>query len=214
MIKKARLELLIATGNPGKIREIRESLEALPIKLRLLQEFFNVSPVKETGRTYKENAILKALTYSKQTGAFALADDSGLEVDLLGGLPGVNSARFGGEHSSNDERIAKLLAELSHYPNRKRTARFVCFMALAGWKRDGAGAQSDGADLLNVTEGKCEGAITHELRGDNGFGFDPVFRPRGYDATFAQLPSSVKGIISHRAKALAAMREFLEHWIN
>ena len=123
----------MATRNRGKVREIQEALSSLPVKLRYLEEFGNVSTVDEVGQTYQENAVLKALGYSKQTGLLALADDSGLEVDALGGMPGVFSARFAGEHSSDHQRIEKLLAALSD-SDRQRTARFVCCMALAGWE--------------------------------------------------------------------------------
>lgn len=202
--------MLIATSNRGKIREIQEALKSSPVNLRYLDDFPDVSPVEETGETYKENAILKALNYSKQTGVCALADDSGLEVDALGGMPGVHSARFGGPGALDGDRINQLLAALSQYPNRKRTARFVCCVALAEWKRAELDS-SAGARVLSVAEGRCEGLITHEPRGANGFGFDPVFRPEGYDGTFAEMSSDVKRMISHRAQALALIREFLGH---
>lgn len=209
MIHRPRLEVLIATGNPGKIREIRESLRALPLKLRYLEEFPDISPVEEVGQTYKENAILKTLRYSKHEGVCALADDSGLEVDALGGIPGVLSARYGGDHASDQERTEKLLMALSPHHGQARTARFVCCMALAGWPL-GSQASSDDPRLLHVSEGKCEGLIVKEPRGNNGFGYDPVFVPTGYDRTFAELPAEIKNVISHRAQALAAMREFLK----
>lgn len=210
MIYRPRLEMLIATGNSGKIREIGESLRGLPLKLRYLQEFPDIPPVEEVGQTYKENAILKALSYSKHAGVFALADDSGLEVDALGGAPGVLSARYGGDHASDRERTEKLLMALSRHPGRERTARFVCCMALAGWHR--GEDQPDGADphLLHVNEGKCEGRIIERPRGSNGFGYDPVFVPNGYDRTFAELPAKIKNMISHRAQALETMRQFLK----
>lgn len=143
----------------------------------------------------------------------ALADDSGLEVDALGGLPGVHSARFWGMTASDDERTKKLLAALASCSDRKRTARFVSCLALAEWKR-GEVDSPDGARVLNVAEGTCEGLIAHEPRGPNGFGYDPVFKPLDYDATFAELPSDVKGVVSHRAKALALTREFLERGVT
>ena len=210
MIRNPRLEVLIATSNRGKIREIQEALGASQVKLRYLDDFPDVSPVEETGETYRENAILKALNYSKQTGVCALADDSGLEVDALGGMPGVRSARFGGDRASDQERIKKLLGALSQCPDRKRTARFICCMALADWNR-GEGDLAGNARVLSVAEGKCEGLITDESRGANGFGFDPVFKPTGYDATFAEMSPDVKRVISHRAQALALIRDFLNH---
>ena len=126
MILKPGCEILIATHNPGKIREVQEALHSFPVKLRYLDEFAHVSSVDEVGRTYEENAALKALGYARQTGVCALADDSGLEVDSLGGKPGVFSARFGGEHASDPDRIQKLLTALSQHRSSDRGARFVC----------------------------------------------------------------------------------------
>jgi XTP/dITP diphosphohydrolase len=210
MILIPNSEMLVATRNPGKVREIQEALSALPLKLRYLVEFANVSTVGEDGRTYEENAALKALSYAKQTGVCALADDSGLEVDALGGMPGVFSARFGGDHASDQQRIDKLLTALSQHQDKERTARFVCWMALAGWESKEDRVNRAEPSLLRVAEASCEGSITTAVRGANGFGYDPVFVPAGYDATFGELPSAVKSQISHRALALSAMREFLE----
>lgn len=204
------LEILIATHNKGKIREVQEALHLLPLKLRYLDEFSHVSLVAEVGRTYQENAVLKSLSYAKQTGVYALADDSGLEVDALGGGPGVCSARFGGESLSDQDRTQKLLAELTEQTLSRRGARFVCCMALAGWER----TPGEGEPLLlSLSEAKCEGSIAPRARGANGFGFDPVFVPNGYLATFAELPNEVKAKISHRAQALAAIRAFLTSWL-
>lgn len=209
MTHSPRLEVLVATGNPGKIREIQESLQNAPLRLRYLPEFHNISPVEEIGKTYEENAILKAVSYSRQTGVCALADDSGLEVDALGGIPGVLSARYGAEHASDQERTEKLLMALAQHPGRERTARFVCWMALAGWSPKESKPGRDEPGVLYVCEAKCEGFIVDQPRGNNGFGYDPVFIPTGYDKTFAELPAAVKNVISHRAQALAAMRGFL-----
>lgn len=213
MIPSPHLEVLAATGNPGKIREIQESLLGFPVRLRLLREFQDISPVEEVGETYEENAILKALSYSKQAGVCALADDSGLEVDALGGLPGVFSARYGGVCASDQERTEKLLMALTHLPRQKRSARFVCCLVLAGWPLGKSHPGGDDPQVLHVCEGKCEGRIVEEPRGNNGFGYDPVFVPIGYERTFAELPSGIKNVISHRGLALAAMRAFLNRWI-
>ena len=185
MILTSGFEILIATHNPGKIREVREALHSLPVKLRYLNEFAHVSSVNEVGQTYEQNAVLKALSYAKQTGVCALADDSGLEVDALGGKPGMFSARFVGDDPSDRDRIEKLLAALSQYGSGDRGARFVCCMALAG--RQPTRELMDGSEprLLTVAEARCEGVIAPEVRGVNGFGFDPVFVPSGYLATFA-----------------------------
>ena len=213
MTQNPKPDILIATRNPGKVREIREALRSSPVKLRHLDEFPNVSAIEEVGQTYEENALLKALGYSKQTGLCALADDSGLEVDALGGMPGVFSARFGGEHLSDRERTEKLLVELSQCVDSASAARFVCSMVLAGWGPGEKLADRTEPRLLSVTEGACKGFIINALRGVNGFGFDPVFMPIGYRETFAELPGEVKGKISHRAQALAAMRVFLDRWL-
>jgi XTP/dITP diphosphohydrolase len=203
-------ELLVATSNPGKLSEIRDALHGLQIKVRQLDEFPSVSPVEEVGLTYQDNAILKALSYSKQTGLFALADDSGLEVDALGGGPGPLSARFGGAAISDSERTQKLLLTLTQRSDSERSSRFVCCVALAGWLSDEGQLTQGDPTVLAVTEGRCEGFIADRPRGSNGFGYDPVFIPTGYQSTFAELPSEVKNKISHRAKALASMREFLK----
>jgi XTP/dITP diphosphohydrolase len=202
-------EILIATYNAGKIREVQEALQSLPVRVRYLREFPELSQVDEVGATYEENAVLKALGYANQTGLCALADDSGLEVNALGGKPGVHSARYGGKSISDHDRIQKLLSALSDHRDSDRSARFVCCMALAGWPAASGGE----SQILTVTEAKCEGAIAWQARGSNGFGFDPVFVPEGYLETFAELPAEVKARISHRAKALAAIRESLRGWL-
>jgi XTP/dITP diphosphohydrolase len=207
------MEILIATSNPGKVREIEEALRGLPIQFRYLREFPKISPVEESGKTYEENAILKAAGYSKQTGICALADDSGLEVDALGGLPGVRSARYGGDGASDQERTEKLLMALTDHQAQKRTARFICCMALSGLASREAPSGHDEPALIHVCESKCEGLIGETSCGNNGFGYDPVFIPIGYNRTFGELPSTVKNVISHRAQALAAMRDFLRRWI-
>lgn len=213
MTRNPPVEILIATANPGKIREIEQALSGVPVKFRYLTDFSNVSPVEEVGQTYEENATLKALGYATQTRICALADDSGLEVDSLGGIPGVFSARFGGEQSSDLDRTEQLLATLSEYPLDERTARFVCCMVLAGWKADPNQAPKADPHRLTLVERSCEGTIATAPRGTGGFGYDPVFLPGGYDMTFAELPAAVKNKISHRALALAAMRAFLDRWL-
>jgi non-canonical purine NTP pyrophosphatase (RdgB/HAM1 family) len=148
------MEILIATSNPGKVREIEEALRGLPIQFRYLREFPKISPVEESGKTYEENAILKAAGYSKQTGICALADDSGLEVDALGGLPGVRSARYGGDGASDQERTEKLLMALTDHQAQKRTARFICCMALSGLASKEAPSGHDEPALIHVCESK------------------------------------------------------------
>jgi len=193
-------DLLIATGNTGKAAEIRVLLGNLPISLRTLIDFPNVRPVVESGNTYEENAVLKARSYARQTALFALADDSGLEVEALGGAPGVISARYAGQGASDNDRVAFLLRELANAPSANRSARFVCVIALA----DSTSA------IVDVESGVCKGQIIDEPRGANGFGYDPIFIPQGFDKTFAELPNKIKNDISHRGRALQAARAFLE----
>jgi XTP/dITP diphosphohydrolase len=210
MISRHSREVLIATSNGGKVREIQEALIGLPLQLRYLADFPNVLPVEEDGTTFEENATIKALAYAKQTGLPALADDSGLVVDALGGLPGVFSARFGGDSLSDRDRSAKLLISLKKYRAPQRTARFVCCMALAV---PGDPNEDGTAQTIHIARGECRGLIVEEARGTNGFGYDPVFVPVGYSASFAELPDAMKRVISHRAKALASMRDFILIWL-
>jgi XTP/dITP diphosphohydrolase len=194
-----RQSLLVATRNEGKVEELQQLLNDLPLELYGLSDFRNVETVPETGESFIENASLKAAGYATQTGFLTLADDSGLEVDALGGAPGILSARYAGEGASDADRTVRLLAELSNIPAAKRSARFVSAVAIAN---------SDGR-ILNVSVGTCEGHIDFAPHGSGGFGYDPVFIPSGYDKSFAELKSAIKNQISHRAHALSAAREFL-----
>jgi len=191
--------LLVATQNQGKLRELRQLLADLPLELSGLTDFPYVETVPETGDSFIENASLKAIGYATQTGRLTLADDSGLEVDALGGAPGILSSRYAGEGASDANRIEKLLAELSNNSVAERSARFVSAVVIA----DGAGK------ILNVSVGTCDGRIDFAPRGSEGFGYDPVFVPNGYDQTFAELKTQIKNKISHRARALAGAHEFL-----
>ena len=198
--------LLLGTRNPGKVREIETILADIPWRMRSLHEFPNVGVAAETAPTYAENAIAKAQFYARETGLCAVADDSGLEVEALGGAPGVYSARYAGVGASDANRRALLLSELARLAvenssgaERNRRARFVCVVAIA---------TPDGT-VLNTSEGICEGKMVLEERGTNGFGYDPLFVPDGFDETFAELSDSAKNRISHRARALLNMREFL-----
>src|SRR5919199_5082460 len=194
-----RRELLIATRNEGKIRELRELLGGAPFALRSLAEFPHVPEAEETGETFEENAAIKATFYGKATGVLTLADDSGLEVAALGGAPGVRSARYAGESSSYDVKIARLLEEMRRCGIEDRGARFVCVAAL----------YDPAAGSPQTFRGECVGRIADEPRGAGGFGYDPVFVPDGYEETFGQLSSDIKQRISHRARAVVAAREFL-----
>ena len=191
--------LLLGTRNAGKVSEIELILGNVSWRLRSLQDLPDISTPAETGDTYAANAILKAQFYARETGVIALADDSGLEVEALGGAPGVLSARYAGEWASDADRRRLLLSELANVPLDDRTARFVCAVAIA----------APGGHVLNVSEGTCSGRIIFEPRGTGGFGYDPLFVPDGFDETFAELADSVKNQISHRARALLKTREFL-----
>ena len=191
--------LLLGTRNAGKVREIQTILGNVPWTIRSLREFEDVGTADETGQTYSDNATSKAQFYARATGVCVLADDSGLEVKALGGAPGVLSARYAGEKASDADRRALLLLELAKVPQRDRTARFVCAVAVA----------TPNGTVLNVSEGICNGQIIFEPRGDGGFGYDPLFVPDGFDQTFAELADSIKNQISHRARALLKTRDFL-----
>lgn len=199
MTKRHRGELLLATSNTGKVRELAQLLEGLPVKLHHLSEFEPVTPVEETGETFDDNASLKAIFYGQRTGLLTLADDSGLEVDALGGAPGVRSARYAGADATDGQRVARLIEELTGSGYDARRARFVCVLALF----DPATAR------IRTFHGVCAGRIATSARGSQGFGYDPVFVPEGYDLSFAELPTEIKQRISHRARALAAARDYL-----
>lgn len=196
--------LLLGTRNPGKVREIVNILGDVPWRIRSLQEFEDIDTPAETGDTYADNAIIKARFYARATGICALADDSGLEVEALGGAPGVFSARYAGAGASDADRRTLLLSELAQAPatqssTEQRSARFVCAVAIA----------LPDETVLNLSEGICAGKIILEPRGEGGFGYDPLFVPDGFDKTFAELPDTIKNQLSHRARALLKTREFL-----
>ena len=197
------MKLLIATTNTGKVAELHDLLGSRGIELVSLQHFPEVHEVEETGRTFLDNARLKATGYALQTHLWTLADDSGLEVAALGGLPGVGSARFAGKNSGYDVKIASLFGMMDASKSEDRTARFACAMAIA----DPEG------NIRFTTEGFCDGKLALEPRGTNGFGYDPVFIPDGHDRTFGELPDEVKRSISHRARAARAVVRYLLDFI-
>ncbi len=208
MVQQQTLELLIGTRNLGKVREIQDLLSDLPITLRSLDDFTSIPDVEEVGATYGENSELKALTYAKLSRVPTLADDSGLEVDGLDGLPGPMSARFGGEHASDSDRIRKLLMLLNQRNSAVRSARFVCCLTLAGWDNQRSDNEQSPV-VIKVFRDELRGEIVSEARGSNGFGYDPIFVPTGFTDTLAELPAETKNRISHRGKALAQMKTFL-----
>lgn len=188
------MKLLIATRNAHKLAEIREMLPG--VELVGTEAWADVPDPEETGTTFEANAAIKAEAWLAATGLPALADDSGLEVDALKGEPGIHSARYAGVHGDSAANNAKLLRELAGVPSEKRTARFVCALALAL-----------PGQPVRTLRAACEGRIITELQGTNGFGYDPLFIPRGYSESFGVLPAEVKATLSHRARAFAAARE-------
>ena len=187
--------LVLASGNPGKLAELRALLAPLAVELIPQRELGIESP-EETGTTFQANALLKARHAAARAHGAALADDSGLEVDALGGRPGVWSARFSGEGASDAANLHRLLAELDGVPDAARQARYHCVIACVT-------SATDPAPL--IASGSWEGRIVREPRGSGGFGYDPVFLPVGETRTAAQLPAAEKNAVSHRAQALRAL---------
>lgn len=198
-----RTRLLIATGNKGKLSELRDMLADLDIELLSLAELPVKTEVAETGSTFAENARLKAIGYARQSGLTSIADDSGLEIGILGGRPGVLSARYGGDAASFAEKMALVLEEIENIDRHSREARFVSAIAVAA---------PDGT-VLYEGEGVCQGKIALEPAGTAGFGYDPIFIPNGFDMTFGQLDAEVKHQISHRARAFSLIIPFLRDFI-
>jgi len=183
-------ELLIATNNKGKVREYEELLRDIPFELITPAQAGIKLEVEETGSTFEENARLKAVAFAKASGLLTLADDSGLEVDALNGEPGIRSSRYAGEGATDSDRVNYLLAKLKDVPWEKRTARFRCVIAIA---------HPDGE--VEYCYGKCDGVITFEPKGDEGFGYDPIFYFPELNKTMAELSIEIKNNISHRARA-------------
>ena len=190
------MQLIVATRNAHKTREIEQIFgSALPV--RDLTAHPEISEITESGTSFEENARLKAIAVSRKLPGLVIADDSGLEVDALGGAPGVRSARYAGVNASDTERIAKLLSLIANVGAKsdQRRARFRCVLAVA---REGR--------VLATFEGVVDGRITDRPRGTHGFGYDPIFIPGGFEETFAELPEEVKNNISHRAKAIRKLQ--------
>jgi XTP/dITP diphosphohydrolase len=198
MEKRLPARILIATRNKGKVREIRDLVADLPVTFLSLDDVADAPDVVEDAETFEGNALKKASILAQVIGIPALADDSGLCVDALGGRPGVHSARYAGEGASDADRIAKLLNEMRDVPEQQRSARFVCALALA-WP--------DGESKMFM--GTCEGHITHQPRGVGGFGFDPVFYFPEAGCTFAEMDRQAKNRVSHRGNALRQLAEYL-----
>jgi XTP/dITP diphosphohydrolase len=193
------MQLIVATRNPHKTRELQQILGS-EFTVRDLHAYPEISEITETGTSFEENAKLKALAVSRKLPGLVIADDSGLEVDALGGAPGLYSARYTGTNTTNKARIDKLLEELARVDPTKeqRGARFRCVLALA---RNG--------EVLGIFEGIVDGQIVDRPRGSRGFGYDPIFVPNGFHQTFGQLTPAEKNQLSHRARALEKLRAFL-----
>lgn len=192
-------ELIVASRNKGKVREIKALLANLPFKVSSLLDYPDIPDIVEDGKTYRANALKKAREAALATGKMAMSDDSGLEVKALGNAPGIYSARFAGEGASEKARNKKLFAMLKGVPMHKRQARYRCVIALVNAK----------GRELGVVEGTCSGYVTTRDIGQNGFGFDPLFLLKRYNKTFGQLAPELKAKISHRARALKKFRSLL-----
>ncbi len=189
------MKLVLASANRKKVIELRTLLEPLGVELIGLDQFPHLPPVEETGDTFAANAAIKAIAAATGTGLWALADDSGLQVDALNGRPGVYSARYAGPGCTDADNNEKLLGELANVPDEQRGAGFVCHLAIA---------DPTGAIRLSV-DGRCRGRIISQRRGTHGFGYDPLFLVPEYHRTFAELSLTVKSQLSHRARAFAAL---------
>lgn len=194
--------MVVATRNKGKIREIRDALKGLGLQVYSLSDFPDVPEIKEDGKSFAENALKKARFYSKYFGKLTIADDSGLEVDALKGLPGIYSARYAGEGASTQENNQKLLREMNGIPISKRGARFKCVISVVS---------QDGKEA--VAEGSCKGTIGFEEKGKKGFGYDPLFILPKYGKTMAELSLEEKNEISHRGKALRKVRKIIQSFL-
>ena len=185
-------DIVLASSNPGKVREINQLLAELGMQVQPQSEF-GVVDAEETGLTFVENAILKARNAAQHTGLPAIADDSGLEVDALAGAPGIYSARFAGEDASDQANLEQLLVELEAVPEEQRTARFQCLLVFMRHAND---------PTPLICQGTWEGRILFAARGDNGFGYDPVFHVPTHNCCSAELPAETKNSLSHRGQAL------------
>ena len=194
--------IIFATGNEGKMREIRMILEDLGVPVLSMKEAGISADIEENGKSFAENAAIKAKAIMEMTGEIVMADDSGLEIDYLDGAPGIYSARFMGEDTSYDIKNKALIDKLAGVPDEKRTARFVCAIVCA---------LPDGQIL--ESRGTMEGIIGYEIKGENGFGYDPIFYLPECGCTSAEISPEKKNELSHRGKALRAMKEKLEKYL-
>ena len=197
------MKIVFASRNEGKVKEIENMLEGMDIELVSLKNYKSVPEIVEDGESFHQNALKKAKTVSEITGETVLADDSGLQVDALGGEPGIHSARYAGNQASDEENNNKLLAKLKDIPPEKRDAYFCCVLVI--YKHDGT---------YYSFEGKWRGIIIDDRRGDNGFGYDPIFYVPELKKTAAELPPEVKNKVSHRGQAFSGLKESLPEIIK
>ena len=195
------IDLLVATTNPGKFAEVQSFLAALPLRILSLKDLDNPPAVIEDGRTFEENALKKARTLAEFSGLLTIADDSGLEVDALNGAPGIYSARYAGEDADDERNNKKLLDALAEVPMDRRTARFVCALALC------APLEHKSKDWIGRES--CEGRVAFEPQGVNGFGYDPLFFYPPFGKTFGEIDRHTKATVSHRGKALKRLADAL-----
>tara|TARA_B100000035_G_scaffold174181_1_gene148603 strand:+ start:229 stop:831 length:603 start_codon:yes stop_codon:yes gene_type:complete len=200
MLKKKIKELLIGTNNKGKLREIRD---LLPRSIKTVSTAdFNLKSPKENGKTFKENSLIKSKYFSKKTNLICIADDSGLEIDILNKKPGIYSARWGGRNSDFNKAIKKVYKELNkknkNWKNKKIKARFICALSISNLNKK-----------IACVEGKVEGYISEKPKGKNGFGYDPIFIPNKKKMTFAEMSPSQKYKLDHRFKAFKKIKKFL-----
>ncbi|HWH76878.1 MAG TPA: XTP/dITP diphosphatase [Candidatus Binatus sp.] len=200
------IDLLVATTNAGKFAEVKAFLEKLPLRIISPRDLVNPPSVVEDGATFEANALKKARTLAQFSGLLTLADDSGIEVDALGGAPGIFSARYCGEEGNDDRNNQKLLAELANVPEEKRTGRFVCALALCA----PSGVDAKEWSILE----SCEGRIAFSPMGTNGFGYDPLFYFPIFGKTFGEIDRATKAGVSHRGKALKKLTELLPSLVD
>jgi XTP/dITP diphosphohydrolase len=196
------IELLVATRNAKKLKEIKELLSDLQIKVTSLADYQDMPRIEEDGKTFSENAIKKAATISLYTKKLVMGEDSGLEVRFLKNAPGIYSARFSGPNATDKKNNAKLLKLLKNVPAKKRQARYRCCAAL-----------TDEKGIVDVVSGSCNGVIDVRIKGKNGFGYDPLFLVPRFNKTFGELDPAIKAKISHRARALKKFKRIIEKYL-
>ena len=196
-------ELVVATTNRGKLREIKQLLKEFDLKITSLADYPDAPEVIEDGKTFAQNALKKAATIALYTGKLTLGEDSGIEIKALGNKPGIYSARFAGPKATDAKNNAKMLRLLRNVPDKKRQARYRCYAALV-----------DGKGIVDIVSGRCSGLITRRARGKNGFGYDPYFLIKRYSKTFGELDPVIKAKISHRARAMKKVKKVLEKYLS